>query len=64
MAAVVGLEADEIGVRDACGVYALRGLVGWARRTGLTPSVLHRCTSADTAGDPERVVGYAALALR
>ncbi len=64
VAAVVGLEADEIGVRDACGVYALRGLVGWARRAGLTPSVLYRCTSADTAGDPSRVVGYAALALR
>ncbi len=64
VAAVVSLEADEIGVRDACGVYALRGLVGWARRTGLTPSVLYRCTSADTAGDPSRVVGYAALALR
>jgi AmmeMemoRadiSam system protein B len=64
MAAVVGLDPDQIGVRDACGVYALRGLVGWARRTGLTPSVLHRCTSADTAGDASRVVGYAALSLR
>jgi AmmeMemoRadiSam system protein B len=60
---VLDLAADRIGLRDACGVFALRGLVGWARQRGLAPRLLHRCTSADTAGDRQRVVGYAALAL-
>ena len=62
--AVLDLAAKEIGVRDACGVYALRGLVGWAAKEGLTPRLLHRCTSADTAGDPSRVVGYSAFSFR
>ena len=52
--AVVDLAPDGSASRDACGVYALRGLLGWARRTGLTADVLHRCTSADTAGDTRR----------
>jgi MEMO1 family protein len=62
--AVLGRSPDEIGVRDACGVFALRGLVAWAARENLKPHLLYRCTSADTAGDPARVVGYAALAIR
>lgn len=61
--AVLSLEADKIGVRDACGVFGLRGTVGWARRRGLTPELLDLRTSADTQGDPERVVGYPAFAL-
>ncbi|HEU4422361.1 MAG TPA: AmmeMemoRadiSam system protein B, partial [Pilimelia sp.] len=62
--AVLDLAADRVGVRDACGVFALRGTLGWARRAGLRPCLLHRCTSADTTGDPSRVVGYAAFAFR
>jgi MEMO1 family protein len=62
-AAIADLAPERIGTRDACGVFALRGLLGWARRTGLRPAVLHRCTSAETAGSPERVVGYCACAL-
>ncbi len=61
--AVLELAAERIGVRDACGVFGLRGLVGWARLRGLRAQLLHRCTSADTAGDRSRVVGYAAFAL-
>lgn len=61
--AVLTLAPERIGVRDACGVYGLRGVVGWARTGGLTPSLLHLCTSADTAGDRSRVVGYAAFAF-
>jgi MEMO1 family protein len=61
--AVLDLAAERIGVRDACGVFALRGTVGWARHNGLRPRLLHRCTSADTAGDPSRVVGYAAFSF-
>ncbi|HEU4423258.1 MAG TPA: AmmeMemoRadiSam system protein B, partial [Pilimelia sp.] len=29
--AVLDLAADRVGVRDACGVFALRGTLGWAR---------------------------------
>lgn len=61
--AVLDLRPDDIGPRDACGVFALRGLLGWARRLGLAPVALHRCTSADATGDRSRVVGYAAFAF-
>jgi MEMO1 family protein len=60
---VIALAPEQIGVRDACGVFALRGLVEWARTEALTPMLLHRSTSADTAGDASRVVGYAAISL-
>jgi hypothetical protein len=62
--AVLGLRPERIGVRDACGVFALRGTVGWARRHDLTPELLDLRTSADTYGYPERVVGYPAFAFR
>jgi MEMO1 family protein len=61
--AVLGLASQNIGVRDACGVFALRGLVAWARRRQLRPRLLQLCTSADTTGDPTRVVGYSAFAF-
>ena len=56
---------ERIGVRDACGIYALRGTLAWARLEGLLPDLLDLRTSADVpAGDPSRVVGYAAFAFR
>ena len=61
--AVLDLAPERIGHRDACGVFALRGLVAWARHRGLRPRLLDRCTSAKTGGDPARVVGYAAFAF-
>lgn len=63
-AAIEALDPDRIGPRDACGVFALRGLLSWARAAGLRPELLDVRTSADTAGDPARVVGYAAFAFR
>lgn len=60
--AVVGLRAAEIGPYDACGVFALRGLVEHVRRIGATIRLLDLRTSADTAGGRERVVGYGAFA--
>jgi MEMO1 family protein len=54
---------DLIGVRDACGVFALRGTVEWARRNGFEPRRLSLTTSADSGGDPTRVVGYPAFAF-
>jgi len=61
--AVVDRDAAAIGPHDACGVFALRGLLHWARRHELDVRLLHLGTSADAGGDPRRVVGYAAFAL-
>jgi hypothetical protein len=44
-------------------VFALRGLVGWARHDRLVPRLLEHATSAERGGDPFRVVGYPALAF-
>jgi AmmeMemoRadiSam system protein B len=61
--AILHLAPERIGERDACGRYALRGLLAWARSLGPTVRLLHQSTSADTGGPPERVVGYVAAAL-
>jgi MEMO1 family protein len=62
--AVVALEPEAIGDMDACGAFALRGVVEHARRSGLAMELLDLRTSAETAGDPDRVVGYGAFAIR
>jgi AmmeMemoRadiSam system protein B len=46
---------------QACGAYPVNGLLLAARSRGLVPTLLHRCNSGDTAGDRQRVVGYAAF---
>jgi MEMO1 family protein len=61
--AVLDRDATAIGHRDACGVFALRGLLCWARRRELDARLLRRGSSADAGGDPARVVGYAAFAF-
>lgn len=61
--AVTERSPDRIGVRDACGVFGLRGLTTLAARAGWTPRLLGYATSADTVGPPDRVVGYASFAL-
>jgi len=61
--AIVGRRAEEIGPYDACGSFALRGLVAHAARIGAAVRLLDLRTSADTAGGPERVVGYGAFAV-
>lgn len=61
--AVEAHRPDLIGVRDACGVFALRGTVEWARRNGFPIRRLALTTSADSGADPTRVVGYPAFAL-
>ncbi len=48
---------------QACGAYPVNGLLLAARRRGLVPQLIHRCNSGDTAGDKQRVVGYAAFAF-
>lgn len=47
----------------ACGGRPVSGLIEAARRHGLKPSLLGACNSGDTAGDRNRVVGYATVAF-
>ena len=54
---------DVPGPDRACGEAATRSLLRVARRRALTVRLLDLRTSADTAGEPERVVGYGAFAL-
>jgi len=46
---------------DACGCVGLNGLLRLAQRRGLAPCQLDLRNSGDTAGDRDRVVGYAAF---
>jgi AmmeMemoRadiSam system protein B/AmmeMemoRadiSam system protein A len=48
---------------QACGATPVNGLLRAARRHGLHAVELDLRNSADTAGDPQRVVGYAAFAF-
>ncbi|MFL6129200.1 MAG: AmmeMemoRadiSam system protein B [Mycobacteriales bacterium] len=61
--AVLELRPDRVGSGSACGASALRGLLAWARGTGLSPSLLAYATSAEAGADPRRVVGYGAFSL-
>ncbi|MEO8039746.1 MAG: AmmeMemoRadiSam system protein B [Betaproteobacteria bacterium] len=47
----------------ACGAAPVNGLLLLARRRALVPQLLDLRNSGDTAGDKQRVVGYAALAF-
>jgi AmmeMemoRadiSam system protein B len=60
---IVRTDPEAIGDRAACGRFPLRGLLELARRRGLSVRLLDLRTSADTAGEPSRVVGYGAFAL-
>lgn len=48
---------------QACGGTPVNGLLLAARRHHLQPHFLGQCNSGDTAGDKNRVVGYAAIAF-
>ena len=60
---VMGLTPERLEVRDACGFFALRGVLTWAKAAECAVTLYHRCTSADTGGTPDRVVGYCAAAV-
>ncbi|MBI1282934.1 MAG: AmmeMemoRadiSam system protein B [Thiobacillus sp.] len=60
--AILALNAH-INHEQACGATPVNGLLLAAGRHGLHPEVLDVRNSSDTAGDPERVVGYAAFAF-
>lgn len=55
--------ADAIGPRDACGVFALRGLLTAAHEHHLRAELLDLRSSGDTAGTHDRVVGYGAFSF-
>lgn len=57
--ALIPLSSDQ----QACGALPINGLLEVARRRGLHIDKLAQCNSGDTAGDRERVVGYAAFAV-
>ena len=61
--AILALNAH-LNHEQACGATPVNGLLLAARRHGLHPVVLDVRNSSDTAGDPERVVGYAAFAFQ
>lgn len=60
--AMLALRAD-IDPMQACGARPLNGLLLLARQRGLRAELIDLCNSGDTAGDRDRVVGYAAIAL-
>jgi AmmeMemoRadiSam system protein B len=60
---LMALAPEGLDGRRACGYRPLRGLLLWARGMGLSPRLLDARNSGDTAGDRERVVGYAAIAF-
>ena len=62
--AIIGKHADELAPGDACGVFALQGLVAFAGERGLDIELLDLRTSADTMGNQDRVVGYGSFAVR
>jgi AmmeMemoRadiSam system protein B len=59
---ILALEGP-LHIRQACGAVAINGLLEAARRRGLVPHLLDLRNSADTVGDPSRVVGYGAFAF-
>ena len=61
--AIEALRGEDIADDHACGCVAIRGLLWAARRRGLQGRTLDLRSSGDTAGTPDRVVGYGAYAF-
>lgn len=62
-AAIEALDGSALEEGSACGRLAIQGLLAVAQSRGLRAKAIDVRTSADTAGDPERVVGYGAYVL-
>ena len=60
--AVLGMRTD-LTHEQACGATPMAALLALAKRRGMRIELTDRCNSGDTAGDRERVVGYASFAL-
>ncbi len=61
--AIRELLPEALGPDDACGCAPLRGLLHYARSSGMAVHALDLRNSGDTAGDRRQVVGYGAYAL-
>ena len=57
-ATITTLDSEAMLDADACGRYPVAGLLREARRRGMRVEAVDTRTSADTAGDSTRVVGY------
>ncbi len=53
----------ELDHEQACGATPINGMLRVARRLGMRIELVDQCNSGDTAGDRERVVGYASFAI-
>lgn len=60
-AAIVARDRAHVGPHDACGAHPLRGLLALGDCHPFRLELLDRRTSGDTAGDRDRVVGYASF---
>ena len=60
--AILGFDAG-ICHEQACGATPVAGMLIAAKRKGLAPKLLDCRNSGDTAGEKDRVVGYASFAL-
>ncbi len=60
---ILRFEGEALGEHTACGRIPIRGLLATAKAHGLQSTLLDQCNSGDTAGDRQRVVGYAAYAF-
>ncbi len=61
--AIESLDPDALDADSACGRVPIGGLLLEARRRGLRATRLGLCSSGDTTGPRDRVVGYGAWAL-
>jgi len=59
---ILGLQ-DAVSHEEACGATAILALLQVARWRGMAIELLRLASSGDTAGDRDRVVGYASFAL-
>lgn len=56
--AILTMHENEIGDQQACGRYAVRGLLSIAKKFGLSVQGIDLCNSGDVTQDKSRVVGY------
>jgi len=63
VAAITALDDSTLDGDAACGATPVAGLLRVARGAGMTCHAVDVRTSADTAGEPDRVVGYASFLL-
>ncbi len=59
-AEIEAMHPDAIGYGDACGQVPIKGLLRAALDNDLHVQTVARCSSGDTGGDRQRVVGYGA----